>query len=42
MFDSIFAKLASAARAAVRTVGVVLNRVPLWAFPAALFALFLV
>ena len=42
MFDSILAKLASAARSAARTVGTVLNRAPLWAFPAALVLLFLV
>jgi hypothetical protein len=38
MFDSIFAKLMST----VRAVGAVTNRVPLWAFPAALVVVFLV
>jgi hypothetical protein len=42
MFDSIFAKLTSAARNAARAIGAIANRVPLCAFPVALILLFLV
>jgi hypothetical protein len=42
MFDSILAKLKSAARVAIRSLGAILNRAPFWAAPAALLALFFV
>jgi hypothetical protein len=42
VFDSIVAKLAFVARAAIHIAGAVAYRVPLWAFPGALLVLFLV